>query len=104
MILAGVTFLFGLASTNGTMEKVAAHALRACGGQPAWLPLITYLLVTFLTTIGPGTSPPRRWLLRWPWPSLRASASRLPDDAARRGAANGAAFSPFTPRASSPTA
>ena len=38
MILVGVTFLFALASTNGTMEKLAAYALRACGGQPVWLP------------------------------------------------------------------
>lgn len=30
MILVGVTFLFGLASTNGTMEKVAAYSMRAC--------------------------------------------------------------------------
>ena len=35
MILVGVTFLFGLASTNGTMEKVAAYSLRACRGQAA---------------------------------------------------------------------
>ena len=35
MILVGVTFLFALASTNGTMEKLAAYALRACGGQTA---------------------------------------------------------------------
>ena len=36
------------------MEKVAAYSMRACRGQMAWIPLIVYLLVTFLTTIGPG--------------------------------------------------
>jgi len=54
MILVGVTFLFALASTNGTMEKISSYAIRVCGGKTAWLPLIVYILVTVLTTIGPG--------------------------------------------------
>ena len=54
MILVGVTFLFALASTNGTMEKVSSYSIRVCGGKTAWLPLIIYILVTILTTIGPG--------------------------------------------------
>jgi di/tricarboxylate transporter len=98
MILAGVTFLFGLASTNGTMEKVAAHALRACRGQPAWLPLITYLLVTILTTIGPGNIAATALVA----PVAMAIAVRVGLSAFLMtllvvGAANGAAFSPFTP-------
>ena len=28
MILAGVTFLFGMAQTNGTMEKLTAYSVR----------------------------------------------------------------------------
>ena len=98
MILAGVTFLFGLASTNGTMEKLAAHALRACRGQPAWLPLITYLLVTILTTIGPGNIAATALIA----PVAMAIAARVGLSAFLMtllvvGAANGAAFSPFTP-------
>lgn len=98
MTLVGVTFLFALASTNGTMEKLAAHALRACGGQTAWLPLITYLLVTFLTTIGPGNIAATALVA----PVAMAIAARVGLSAFLMtllvvGAANGAAFSPFAP-------
>jgi len=47
MILVGVTFLFSLASTNGTMEKVSSYAIRACGGKTALLPLIIWLCSEF---------------------------------------------------------
>ena len=98
MILVGVTFLFALASTNGTMEKLAAYALRACGGQTAWVPLITYLLVTVLTTIGPGNIAATALVA----PVAMAIAARVGLSAFLMtllvvGAANGAAFSPFTP-------
>jgi di/tricarboxylate transporter len=98
MILVGVTFLFALASTNGTMEKLATYALRACGGQTAWLPLITYLLVTLLTTIGPGNIAATALVA----PVAMAIAARVGLSAFLMtllvvGAANGAAFSPFTP-------
>jgi len=98
MILVGVTFLFALASTNGTMEKLAAYTLRACGGQTAWLPLITYLLVTLLTTIGPGNIAATALVA----PVAMAIAARVGLSAFLMtllvvGAANGAAFSPFTP-------
>ena len=98
MILVGVTFLFGLASTNGTMEKVAAYSLRACRGQAAWLPLIVYLLVTFLTTIGPGNIAATALVA----PIAMAIAARVGISAFLMtllvvGASNGAAFSPFAP-------
>ena len=98
MILVGVTFLFALASTNGTMEKLAAYALRACGGQPAWVPLITYVLVTLLTTIGPGNIAATALVA----PVAMAIAARVGLSAFLMtllvvGAANGAAFSPFAP-------
>jgi len=98
MILVGVTFLFALASTNGTMEKLAAYALRACGGQTAWVPLITYLLVTILTTIGPGNIAATALVA----PVAMALAARVGLSAFLMtllvvGASNGAAFSPFAP-------
>jgi di/tricarboxylate transporter len=98
MILVGVTFLFALASTNGTMEKLAAHSLRACGGQTAWLPLIIYLLVTLLTAIGPGNIAATALIT----PIAMAIAARVGLSAFLMtllvvGASNGAAFSPFAP-------
>jgi di/tricarboxylate transporter len=98
MILVGVTFLFAMASTNGTMEKLAAYSLRACGGQTAWLPLIIYLIVTILTTIGPGNIAATALVA----PIAMAIAARIGISAFLMtllvvGAANGAAFSPFAP-------
>jgi len=98
MILVGVTFLFALAATNGTMEKVSSYAIRACGGKTAWLPLIIYLLVTVLTTIGPGNIAATALMA----PITMAIAARVGMSAFLMtllvvGAANGAAFSPFAP-------
>ena len=76
MILVGVTFLFGMAQTNGTMEKLTAYSVRACKGNTALVPLIIYVLCTFVTTIGPGNILMTLLVV---------------------GACNGAAFSPFAP-------
>jgi len=98
MILVGVTFLFSLASTNGTMEKVSSYAIRACGGKTALLPLIIYVLVSILTTIGPGNIAATALMA----PVAMAIATRVGMPAFLMtllvvGAANGAAFSPFAP-------
>ena len=98
MILVGVTFLFAMATTNGTMDKVATYAIRACGGKTALLPLIVYLLVTILTTIGPGNIAATALMA----PIAMAIATRVGMPAFLMtllvvGAANGAAFSPFAP-------
>jgi len=98
MILVGVTFLFALATTNGTMEKVSSYAIRACGGKTALLPLIVYILVSVLTTIGPGNIAATALMA----PIAMAIATRVGMPAFLMtllvvGAANGAAFSPFAP-------
>jgi len=98
MILVGVTFLFALAATNGTMEKVSSYSIRACGGKTAWLPLIIYILVSVLTTIGPGNIAATALMA----PVAMAIATRVGMPAFLMtllvvGAANGAAFSPFAP-------
>jgi di/tricarboxylate transporter len=98
MILVGVTFLFALATTNGTMEKASSYAIRACGGRTAWLPLIIYILLSFLTMIGPGNIAATALLA----PIAMAIATRVGMPAFLMtllvvGAANGAAFSPFAP-------
>ena len=98
MILTGVTFLFGMAQTNGTMEKLTAYSVRMCKGNTALVPLIVYLLTTFVTTIGPGNIAGCALMA----PVAMAIAARVGMPAFLMtlivvGAANGAAFSPFAP-------
>ena len=98
MILVGVTFLFGMAQTNGTMEKLTAYSVRVCKGNTAIVPLIVFLLTTFITTIGPGNIAGCALMA----PVAMAIATRVGMPAFLMtlvvvGAANGAAFSPFAP-------
>lgn len=98
MILVGVTFLFGMAQTNGTMEKLTAYSVRLCKGNTALVPLIVFLLTTFVTTIGPGNIAGTALMA----PVAMAIAARIGMPAFLMtllvvGAANGAAFSPFAP-------
>ena len=98
MILVGVTFLFGMAQTNGTMEKLTSYSVRLCKGNTALIPLIVYLLTTFVTTIGPGNIAGCALMA----PVAMAIAARVGMPAFLMtlivvGAANGAAFSPFAP-------
>lgn len=98
MILVGVTFMFGMAQTNGTMEKLTSYSVRLCKGNTALIPLIVYLLTTFVTTIGPGNIAGCALMA----PVAMAIASRVGMPAFLMtlivvGAANGAAFSPFAP-------
>ncbi|SDF20736.1 SLC13 family permease [Sporolituus thermophilus] len=98
MILVGVTFLFGMAQTNGTMEKLTAYSVRLCKGNTALMPLIIFILTTFVTTIGPGNIAGTALMA----PVAMAIATRIGMPAFLMtllvvGAANGAAFSPFAP-------
>ena len=98
MILIGVTFLFGIARTNGTMEKLTAYSVRMCKGNTMVIPLIVFLLTTFITTIGPGNIAGCALMA----PVAMAIATRVGMPAFLMtlivvGAANGAAFSPFAP-------
>ena len=98
MILVGVTFLFGMAQTNGTMEKLTAYSVRACKGNTALVPLIIYILATFITTIGPGNI--AGCALMAPVAMAIASKVKMPAFLMTLlvvGACNGAAFSPFAP-------
>jgi hypothetical protein len=98
MILAGVTFLFGIATTNGTMEKLTSNAVRLAGGNTALIPLILFLLISIITTIGPGNIATFTLMA----PVAMAIADRIGMKAFLMsllivGAAEGAAFSPITP-------
>ena len=98
MILVGVTFMFSSATVNGTMEKFSAYCVRLAKGNVAFIPIIFFLLVTFITTIGPGNIAATALLA----PVGMALAGRIGLSAFCMtllivGAANGAAFSPFAP-------
>jgi di/tricarboxylate transporter len=98
MILVGVTFMFGIASTNGTMEKFTANAIRLAKGNTAMIPLIIFILTTVVTTIGPGNIAGTALMA----PVAMAIAGRIGMSAFLMtlvvvGAANGAAFSPLAP-------
>lgn len=105
MILVGVTFLFGMAQTNGTMEKLTAYSIRVCKVNTALIPIIIFLLSDFLTTIGPGNIAGCALMA----PVAMAIAGRVKMPAFLMtllvvGACNAAAFSPLHRPASSPTA
>jgi di/tricarboxylate transporter len=52
--LAGVTFLFAIAKSNGTLDLLARQAARLVGGSAALLPVLFFALAFVLSTIGPG--------------------------------------------------
>jgi len=98
MILVGVTFMFSAAQVNGTMDKFSSYCVRLAGGNVILIPVIYFLLVTFITTIGPGNIAAVALLA----PVGMAIAGRIGVNPMIMtilivGAANGAAFSPFAP-------
>jgi di/tricarboxylate transporter len=54
LTLLGVSLLFGVAQTNGTMEAVTRRAVRLCRGNAALVPPLLFLLACGIATIGPG--------------------------------------------------
>ena len=54
LTLVGVTLLFGVAQTNGTMAAVTHDAVRLCRGSAALLPLVFFSLACVISTSGPG--------------------------------------------------
>jgi Na+/H+ antiporter NhaD/arsenite permease-like protein len=54
LTLTGVTLLFGMAHVNGTLERLAARAVRLCYGNAGIIPLMFFLVALVLSTIGPG--------------------------------------------------
>jgi Na+/H+ antiporter NhaD/arsenite permease-like protein len=53
-ILFGITFLFGQAKVNGTLDKIALMTIGVAKGNRALLPIIFFLFPLILATIGPG--------------------------------------------------
>ena len=52
--LAGVTLLFAIAKSNGTLDLLALRAARLVRGNAGLLPLVFFVLACVLSTIGPG--------------------------------------------------
>src|SRR5262245_4978465 len=54
LTLIGVTLLFGMANVNGTLERLAAQAVRLCRGHAGIIPIMFFFVALGLSTIGPG--------------------------------------------------
>lgn len=54
LTLLGVTLLFGVAQSNGTMAAVTHAAVRLCRGSAALLPFVFFTLACVISTSGPG--------------------------------------------------
>ena len=54
LTLAGVTLLFGMASVNGTLERLAHRAVHLCRGNAGVIPVMFFVVALGLSTIGPG--------------------------------------------------
>jgi di/tricarboxylate transporter len=52
--LAGVTLLFALVQENGTLDRVAHRAVKACGDRPALVPVVFFVLAAAVGTAGAG--------------------------------------------------
>lgn len=55
LTLIGVTFLFGIARENGTIDKVVSSAVNSVKGRLFWIPWIFFLLAAFITGAGAVT-------------------------------------------------
>ena len=49
-----MTLLFTLAQCNGTLDKVAHHAVRVCRGNRGVVPIMFFVLAAALASLGPG--------------------------------------------------
>ena len=54
LTLTGVTLLFALAQSNGTLERLTHHAVGVCRGNRGMIPVMFFLLGVALASMGPG--------------------------------------------------
>jgi di/tricarboxylate transporter len=54
LTLAGMTLLFTMAQCNGTLDRLAHHAVRTCRGNRGVIPIMFFLLASALASMGPG--------------------------------------------------
>lgn len=55
LTLIGVTFLFGIARENGTIDRVVSAAVGGVVGRLFWIPWVFFLLAAFITGAGAVT-------------------------------------------------
>jgi len=54
LTLTGVTLLFSLAESNGTLERLAVRFVRLARGDARRVPILFFLVAFLLSTVGPG--------------------------------------------------
>jgi Na+/H+ antiporter NhaD/arsenite permease-like protein len=54
LTLTGVTLLFALAQSNGTLERITRHAVGICRGNRGLIPVMFFVLGAALSSMGPG--------------------------------------------------
>jgi Na+/H+ antiporter NhaD/arsenite permease-like protein len=54
LTLVGMTLLFTLAQCNGTLDRLAHHAVRPCRGNRGAIPIMFFILAATLASLGPG--------------------------------------------------
>jgi len=54
LMLTGVTLLFALAETNGTLDRLTHRVMRLAGGSRRVLPVVFFLLACAVSSVGPG--------------------------------------------------
>jgi di/tricarboxylate transporter len=54
LTLTGITLLFAQARVNGTLDKVAGHAVRLARGNVGMIPIVFFFLAAGMATIGAG--------------------------------------------------
>ena len=54
LTLTGVTLLFSLADTNGSLEALANRAVRAARGNAHVIPILLFVIACALSSVGPG--------------------------------------------------
>lgn len=52
--LVGVTFLFGMASANGTLDLFSKKIVALVGKRTYLIPILMFVLSAFISAIGPG--------------------------------------------------
>lgn len=52
--LVGVTFLFGLASVNGTLDLISKKIIALLGKKTFLIPIMMFVLSAFISAVGPG--------------------------------------------------
>jgi len=98
LTLTGVTLLFALAQSNGTLGRITHHAVRLCRGNRGVIPVMFFLLGAALSSMGPGNIATAALVA--PLAMATATRSRIPLFLMAIMVGNGAnagALSPFAP-------